>query len=417
MRVLSPVPFISLIAVLMALLAVPAFAEKGVTPGYDKEIADYLQEMGADLEPSLVFIETRFTKTIIEDGVPREVLVSGDFGSGFIYNKEGIVVTSYNVVLHPPSSYFSVLSGAAGTQADYIKVHLTDGSTYSAELKGSDGATGIAVLQLKRLDPRKSIPVPFGTLKDVEVGEPIMFMGFNSWTRGSVGYDFGIISALRPKFPSVEKSVNQYIQVNVPQNSGNKGGVVINIEGKVIAIMTGSKPYPDATEVHFGLPIDTVREVVDAILDKGEMHRPWLGVNLLQMNPQIERAYSLIGDLTGDGLVTDADRTKFKKDTGIDLKHCLFVVYVDPESPSADTGLREGDILMEYNGVPISDMSEMLNEFDKYKIGDTVTLQWMRREYAVWDPMVGDLKIEYYGQREDEEAATKDKSDQQENRQ
>jgi len=379
-----------------------------VTPGYDKEIADYLQEEGAIVEPSLVAIETRFTKTISDQGTLRQVTTAGDFANGFIYNRDGIVVTNYRAVMHPPSSYFSVLSGAPARAADYIKVRLKDGRTYDAEVEGLDASTGLAVIKVHRLDPKDSIPIPFGKFKDVVVGEPIMYIGYNDMTRQRIGYDFGIISALKPKFPSIEKSVNQFIQVNVPQNSGNRGGVLINVEGKVIAIMTGSKPYPDATEVHFGLPIDTVTEVVDAILAKGEMHRPWLGYNLLEMNPQIERAYSIISDMTGDGLITDADRDKFKAKTGIDLKHCLFVIYVAPESPAAGSGIREGDILLEFNGVAITDMAEMLNEWDKYKIGDTITLQWKRREYAVWDPMVSDLKIEYYGQREDEKKKAKE---------
>jgi serine protease Do len=408
MRILSPVPLIGFIAALLVLLSLPAVAEKGVTPGYDKEIADYLQTEGEMVEPSLVSVETRFVKTVNENGTQREVLVAGDFATGFIFNREGIVVTSYTAIQHPPSSYYSSLSGQPGAQADYIRVHLVDGRTYEAEVKGLDGPTGLAVLKILRIAPKDSVPAPFGKFKDVVVGEPIMFMGYNEMTRGRIGYDFGIISALRPKFPTVEKSVNQYIQVNVPQNQGNRGGVLINVEGKVIAVMTGNKPYPDATEIHFGMPIDTVVEVVNAILDDGKMHRAWMGYNLLEMNPQIERAYSIIGDLTGDGLVTDADRDIFKKKNGIDLKHCLFVIYVDPESPAANTGLREADILLEYNGVPVTDLAEMLNEFEKYNIGDTITVNWKRREYAVWDPMVGSTKIEYHGQREDEEKAAKE---------
>jgi S1-C subfamily serine protease len=189
----------------------------------------------------------------------------------------------------------------------------------------------------------------------------------------------------------------------VPQNTGNRGGVVINSDGDVVAIMTDVKPYPDATEIHFALPIDTAVEVVNAILDVGEMRRPWFGFRLLEMNPQIERAYSIISDMDGDGLVTDSDRDIFEAQTGIDLRHALFIIYVADDSPALDAGLREADILMEFNGVPVGTMDELNNQIDRYRIGDRVTLEWMRREYAVWDPYLGEITIEYYGQREEEE--------------
>jgi S1-C subfamily serine protease len=279
---------------------------------------------------------------------------------------------------------------------------LQDGRTYSATVVGTDPATSIAVLKVQHLSPQDSVPIPVGNSSDVKVGEPILFLGYNILTKSRISYDFGIISALRPKFPTIETSTNQYFQVGVPQNPGNLGGVVVNSQGSVIAMMTNIAPYPDATEIHFGLPINNVSEVVDSILSIGEVHRPWFGFRLLEMNPQIERAYSLITDLNGDGLITDKDREIYKTQTGIDLKHCLFVIYVDPDSPTYDAGIREGDILTEFNGVPVTKMDELSNQIDKYRVGDTVTLQWMRREYSVWDPHVADIVIEYSGQRDEQ---------------
>ncbi|HDS30761.1 MAG TPA: PDZ domain-containing protein [Firmicutes bacterium] len=120
------------------------------------------------------------------------------------------------------------------------------------------------------------------------------------------------------------------------------------------------------------------------------------------MNPQLERAYSIINDMTGDGLVTNADRDLFQRETGIDLRECLFVIYVYDDSPGEDVDLREGDILMEFNGVPVKNITQLLNELDKYRIGDLVTIEWMRRDYAVWDSYIGEFVIEYSGQRADE---------------
>jgi serine protease Do len=393
----------SITALLLVLLCIPVAAQYGVTPGYDLEFSQFLQEQGERIQPSVVVIETRFTRTLHEEGREREITLEGDFATGFIYNRDGIVVTQYDAVIHPPSTYFARTSGQPSHEADYILVRLADGRTYTADIVGLDGPTRLAVLKMRRIDPEESVPIPVGDSSDVIVGEPILFIGYNWLSRSRVTYDFGVISALRPKFPTIEESTNQYFQVNVPQNYGNRGGVVVNSNGNVIAIMTDVAPYPDATEIHFALPIDVATEVVDAILDVGEMHRPWFGWRLLEMNPQIERAYSILDDMDDDGLITDNDRDLFMAETGIDLRHALFVIYVSEDSPAEDAGLREADILMEFNGVPVTNIDELSNQIERYRIGDRVTVEWMRREYAVWDPYIAEITIEYAGQREEEE--------------
>jgi len=402
MRFSSPLSTILLAAVLLVLAGLPAEATRGVTPGYDREFSQFLQSQGAQIQPAVVVVEARFTRTIHENGQPREIVTEGDFATGFIYNDEGIVVTEYTVVMHAPSTYFAQTSGMPERQANYILVRLSDGRTYDAELVGTDAATSLAVLRIKNIAPSDSVPVPVGDSSDVVVGEPIMFLGYNWISRSRISYDFGVVSALRPKFPTIEESTNQYFQINVPQNYGNEGGVVVNSKGKVIALMTDIAPYPDATEIHFALPIGVAVEVVDAILGVGEMHRPWFGFRLLEINPQIERAYSIIKDMNGDGLVTDADRDLFQAETGIDLRKAIFVIYVDEDSPANDAELREGDIVMEFNGVAVQTMDELMNQIEKYRIGDRVTLEWMRREYAVWDPYIAEITIEYSGQRDEE---------------
>jgi S1-C subfamily serine protease len=282
-------------------------------------------------------------------------------------------------------------------------VRLADGRTYEADVIGTDAASAIAVLQVKFIEPEDSIPIIIGNSSDVIVGEPILFLGYNWITRSRISYDFGVVSALRPKYPTIEESTNQYFQINVPQNYGNEGGVVVNSNGEVIAIMTDISPYSDATEIHFALPIASAIEVVDAILDEGEMHRPWFGYRLLEMTPQIERAYSILSDLNGDGLVTNADRDLFEEEWGFDLRECIFIIWVDEDSPAADAGLREGDILLKFNGVPVPTMNDLRNQIDRYRIGDRVTMEWVRREYTIWDAYLAEVTVEYSGQRDEEE--------------
>ncbi len=403
MRLSLPLISLTFVATLFIVLGSSVGARQGVTPGYDLEFSEFLQSQGARVGPSVVAVETRFSRHVHDNGRLREIMVAGDFSSGFIYNDEGIVVTDYRTIVHPPSTYFARTAGASDTTADYIMVKLADGRTYEAEIVGLDKTSSLAVLRLPFIEPVDSIPAPLGDSNDVIVGEPILYIGYNTRTGARISYDFGVISALRPKFPTIEESTNQYFQVNVPQNSGNQGGVVVNSQGEVVALMTHITPYRDATEIHFALPIQQAIDVIDAILDEGEMHRPWLGFHLLEMNPQIERAYSLIEDMDGDGLVTDSDRDLFELEVGIDLRNCLFVIWVDEDSPMGDSGILEADILLEFNGVPVTNMDELKNQIERYDIGDRITIEWMRREYAVWDPYVAEIEIEYSGQREEEE--------------
>lgn len=404
MRLLPTLSTISFVAVLLVLGAIPATATQGSRPGYDLEFSEFLQTQGANVQPSVVFIETRFTRIIHDpSGVEREITVRGDMASGFFYNRDGIVVTEYTTVRHAPSTYYARTSGRPPFDADYILVRLLNGQQYEAEIVGFDGPTSLAVLRCINISPEYSVPIPIGDSNDVIVGEPILLVAYNILSRRRISYDFGIISALRPKFPSIDESTNQYFQVNVPKNPGNEGGVIVNTKGGVIAVITDIAPYRDTTEVHFALPIKTVVEVVDAILDDGSMHRAWFGYRLLEMNPQVERAYEIIKDMSGDGLVTDIDRDLFEAENGIDLRECLFTIFVSEDSPAEDAGLREGDILTKFNGMPVGTMDELLNEIEKYRIGDRVTLEWLRREYTIWDPYIAEIEIEYSGQREEDE--------------
>jgi serine protease Do len=178
---------------------------------------------------------------------------------------------------------------------------------------------------------------------------------------------------------------------------------VVDSNGEVVAIMTAYSPYVDATEIHFALPIDVVSEVVDSILNIGEMRRPYTGMRVLEMNPQIERAYSILNDTNEDGIINDTDRANFEELWGVDLNECLFVVWVNEDSTAGDSGIREGDILTEFNGVPVHNITELKNQIERYRINDRITIEWIRREYAVWDPYVADIVLEYSGQRDEEE--------------
>src|SRR3990172_1402789 len=154
-------------------------------------------------------VETRYMRTINDNGQMREILEEGDFATGFFYDSTGIVVTQYSVVKHDPSGYFT-RADVSVQDADYILVRLSDGRQYEADVVGVDSTSSLAVLQTRFIEPQDSPPVKYGDSSDVIVGEPILFLGYNWITRSRISYDFGVISALRPKYPTIEESTNQY---------------------------------------------------------------------------------------------------------------------------------------------------------------------------------------------------------------
>ncbi|HDS29500.1 MAG TPA: hypothetical protein ENN67_00510, partial [Firmicutes bacterium] len=106
MRISSSLLTLVAVFILLAMVGSPATAEQGRTRGYDLEFANFLRSQGEKLSVSVVSVESRFTRMIHENGQQREIYLSGSFASGFVYNDQGIVVTDFRLVQHPPSTYY-----------------------------------------------------------------------------------------------------------------------------------------------------------------------------------------------------------------------------------------------------------------------------------------------------------------------
>ena len=231
-------------------------------------------------------------------------------GSGFIVDRNGIVVTNAHVI----------------EGASRITVTLLDGREIEADLLGSDRDADIAVLKVKA----SGLPaVPLGHSSDLMIGETVVAIGNPFGLSNTV--TTGVLSAVGRTVPSErgERLFTDFLQTDASINPGNSGGPLVNIQGDVIGI--NSAIISGATGIGFAIPADRARRVVDDLLRFGELQPLWTGARLVSVDPELARRYGLPASVRRGALV---------------LK-------VSPDSPAAAAGLREKDVIVSVAGHPV----------------------------------------------------------------
>jgi serine protease Do len=231
-------------------------------------------------------------------------------GSGFIVDRNGIVVTNAHVI----------------EGASRITVTLLDGREIEADLLGSDRDADIAVLKVKAT----GLPaIPLGRSSDLMIGESVIAIGNPFGLSNTV--TTGVLSAVGRTVPSErgERLFTDFLQTDASINPGNSGGPLVNILGDVIGI--NSAIISGATGIGFAIPADRARRVVDDLLRFGELQPLWTGARLLSIDPELARRYGLGA-----------------------LRRGALVLKVSPDSPAAEAGLREKDVITAVGGHPVA---------------------------------------------------------------
>lgn len=264
----------------------------------------------------------------------------GGTGSGIIIDSKGYIVTNYHVV----------------ENAAKISVTLPGGKKVEATYVGGDEAVDLAVLKVKDIN---NLPVArFGDSSKVRVGDTAIAIGnpLGEELAGSV--TAGIISALNREI-TIEGEANKYLQTDASINPGNSGGALCNDQGEVIGINTikaGS-----AEGIGFAIPSNTAKPIIDELISKGKVSRPYLGIGYVF----IDKYYA----------------ENWKVPMGIGIKTIV------KDSPAEKAGLKVQDIIVGINGVEMDNENSLKSILKNYKIGDEVTLR-------VWrDGNYGETKI------------------------
>ncbi|MBG9541471.1 serine protease [Cytobacillus firmus] len=272
-------------------------------------------------------------------------------GSGVIYKKEGntaFIVTNHHVV----------------EGAQELEVSLEDGTKLPARLVGSDIWTDLAVLEVEGKEIKTV--AEFGDSDKLKPGEPVIAIG-NPLGQFSGSVTQGIISGLERAIP-VDIDQNgtvdwqaEVLQTDAAINPGNSGGALVNISGQLIGINSMKIAESAVEGIGLAIPINYARPVIDDLEKFGEVKRPYMGVQLASVN-EIPGYYQ-------------QEALKLPKD----VKSGVAITSVEPNSPAAQAGLKEMDVIVEMDGEEIKDIIELRQHlYTKKSVGDQMKIKFYR---------------------------------------
>ena len=258
-------------------------------------------------------------------------------GSGFIIDAKGIVVTNNHVIKDAEDIIIRVEG-----DTEYIE--------YKAKVIGADPLSDIAVLKIESND--KFLPVKLGDSDKARIGDWVIAIGNPLGLSGTV--TSGIISA-RNRNIGLSR-YEDYIQTDASINVGNSGGPLFNMEGDVIGINTAILGREGNIGIGFAIPSNSAKKVIDQLIEFGETKRGWLGVRIQQVTKEI------------------ADVEKLDEPRG------ALVASVAENSPSDKAGVKAGDIILEFDGTNIKEMTELPKIVAQTEVGKTVEVKIWRNK-------------------------------------
>jgi serine protease Do len=323
-----------------ALPDVPPAVTKAAVPGLAALDAEFERVAGAVI-PSVVSITARRGTTTD----PREELLRQFFGlggpprlettplgSGAVVSEQGHIVTNLHVI----------------EGAQEITASLSDGRRLPARVLGSDPVSDIAVLKVEAEGLR---PLAFADSENVRVGQIVFAVGNPFGLQETITQ--GIISARERLFSS--ETLNEFFQTDAAINPGNSGGPLVNIRGELVGINNFIFSQSGGSQgIGFSIPANTVRRVLDQILQHGRVLRPYLGVVLQPLDA------ALAGQL------------------GLPDARGALVEAVLAGSPAAEAGLQSGDVIRKYNGREIRDFNDLRKRVAESYVDREVVLEVAR---------------------------------------
>ena len=264
--------------------------------------------------------------------MPRGPQIMRGQGSGFIVSADGLILTNAHVV----------------DGAQEVTVKLTDRREFRAKVLGSDKESDIAVIRIAATN----LPVvQLGNPALIRVGEPVLAIG------SPYGFEntatAGIVSATSRSLP--DGNYVPFIQTDAPVNPGNSGGPLFNIKGQVIGI--NSQIYSQTggyQGLSFAIPIDVAMKVEQQLVQHGKVTRGHLGVGVQEVNQALAASFGL------------------KKAGG------ALVGSVEKDSPAEKGGLQTGDVILRFNGQPISSSADLPELVADTKPGTTASIDVFR---------------------------------------
>ena len=269
-------------------------------------------------------------------------------GSGVIIDKNGLVLTNAHVV----------------ERVDNVSVTLADGNILEGKVLGTDAVTDLALVKIDNSTIFSFAPL--GNSEDLEVGDWAIALGTPYGLEKTV--TLGIVSSLHRDINSLGFSDKRLdlIQTDAAINPGNSGGPLINSKGEVIGINTLVRSGPGAG-LGFAIPINLAKTVSDQLFKNGEVIHPYLGVQLISLNPKIAKEHNK----DPNSIVQLPERSG------------ALIQSVIPNSPAEKAGLRRGDLVIAAENISIEEPKALLNEVEKAQIGQVFLLNVLRENKEI----------------------------------
>jgi serine protease Do len=337
-------------------VVVGAFLALSAVPAEARGTPDSFADLSAQLLPTVVNIATSQTlkpsqKPVLPDlppGSPLEDLFKNflgpnrnlprhvtSLGSGFVIDPSGLIVTNNHVI----------------EDADQITVTLNDGTTLPAKLVGRDDKTDLALLKIAARKPLAY--AKFGDSDRARIGDWVIAIG-NPFGLGST-VTAGIVSARNRDIES--GPYDEFIQTDAPINRGNSGGPLFDMNGAVVGVNSAIySPTGGSVGIGFAIPSNLVRDVIAQLKQFGSVRRGWVGVRIQPVTQDLAEGMGLSS--TSGALVSD----------------------VTPNGPAAKAGMRNGDIVMAFDGKKIFDARTLSRLAADTPAGKTVNVDLLRNK-------------------------------------
>ena len=296
--------------------------------------------------PSVVAIDTtaRQSRTVFDSredwfyGRGRREMQEVPTGSGSgILLEGGYVLTNQHVV------------GDAVQTGGKITIALADGRTFAAQAVGADRATDVALLKVQ--DPQRLPAAQLGENDTLQPGQTVLAIGNPVGLSHSVSA--GVVSALGRPLVMEERTYENLIQTDTAINPGNSGGALVDLGGKVVGINTLVRS--DAQNIGFAIPIKTAMQIVGELKRNGKVRRPFDGIVPTELTGRLSRLLRLPEGTTG-----------------------LVVRAVYRNSPAAQAGLQQGDVLLKLAGQALTDEASYRRVLSGLRIGLEIEVVFLR---------------------------------------
>lgn len=257
-------------------------------------------------------------------------------GSGFIISTDGYILTNYHVI----------------EDSDSITVALYDGTTHDAALIGYDESNDIAVL---KVEAENLTPVVLGDSDNLNVGDSVVAIG-NPLGELTFSLTAGLVSAMDREVTLSNSVTMNLIQTDCAINSGNSGGALFNLYGEVIGVTNAKYSSSSSSEasidnIGFAIPINSVRSIVESIIEKGYIASPYVGIGVLDVSEETQ----MYGVPAGAAVQT-----------------------VTGDSPAAQAGIQVGDVITAVNGAEVTS-SSLVELVGNSEVGDQLTMTIYRQ--------------------------------------